>query len=521
MSAAGAKRPNRRVNERDDGATPDIEIVGMSKRFGAVRALEDVSLRLPAGSFHAILGENGAGKSTLVKCVIGYHRPDTGHILVDGRVVTIANPRQAHRLGFGLVYQHFTLVPSMSGVENLVLGRDDLPAVIRWHEERDRLEAFQASMPFRVDLARPVATLAAGEKQKLEILKQLYLGRRVLILDEPTSVLTPGEADRILGALQRMTTDGDLTVVLITHKFREVLAFARDVTVLRGGRRAGGGAVAELGRDELVRLMIGDAPVPAPAARRPASAATVALDVRDLVVMSDRGVPAVRGVSLAVAAGEIVGVAGVSGNGQRELVETLAGQRRPECGAIRVAGIAYRRTRRAVRHHRVFVLAEEPLRNATVRAMSVAENLAFANFDAPPLARGGVFVSRRAMVEQARRLIARYGIRAAGPHARLDTLSGGNVQRTVLARELSSDVAVLVAHNPCAGLDFAATAEIRARIMAVRNAGAGVLLISEDLDELLELADRILVMFEGRLVYEAARAAADPHVIGRYMVSQG
>ncbi|MGH7390871.1 MAG: ATP-binding cassette domain-containing protein, partial [Candidatus Rokuibacteriota bacterium] len=243
-------------------APPAVEIAGMTKRFGALTALDDVSLRLRPGSVHAILGENGAGKSTLVKCTMGYHRPDAGRLLVDGRERTVAGPRQAHALGFGMVYQHFTLVPSMTVAENLVLGRDDLPPVVRWAAERERMEAFQRGMPFRFDLDRPVATLAAGEKQRLEILAQLYLGRRVLILDEPTSVLTPDEADQILGVVRDMAHAGRLTVVIITHKFREVLGFADEVTVLRGGRRVGGGPVRDLGRDDLVRLMVGAAAVP-------------------------------------------------------------------------------------------------------------------------------------------------------------------------------------------------------------------------------------------------------------------
>ncbi len=505
---------------------PLVEVVGMTKRFGDLCALDGVALGLAPGTFHAVLGENGAGKSTLAKCIMGYHRPDAGRLLLDGRECPIESPRQAHRLGFGMVYQHFTLVPSMTGVENLVLAAPALPAVVRWDEARARIEAFQRALPFRVALDRPVATLAAGEKQKLEIAKQLFLGRRVLILDEPTSVLTPAEADQILGALRDLTRAQRLSVVLITHKFREVQAFAGAVTVLRGGRRAGGGDVRDLAREDLVRMMIGSAAVPAPAARAATPARATApppgpaLEVRDLAALNDNGVPAVRHVSLAVRPGEIVGIAGVSGNGQRELVEVLAGQRERESGGIAVGGAPYAPRRAEMRRRRVFVLTEEPLANACVRGMSVADNLAFRNFDEPPNARGGFLVSRRAIREQARDLIARDRIQAAGPDARLDTLSGGNVQRTVLARELSADVAVLVAQNPCAGLDFAATAEIRGRIMAASNRGAAVLLISEDLDELLELADRILVMFEGGIVHETPREGADVHTIGRYMTSR-
>jgi simple sugar transport system ATP-binding protein len=308
-------------------------------------------------------------------------------------------------------------------------------------------------------------------------------------------------------------------VVIITHKLREVLAFADEVTVLRSGRWVGGGAVREVNRDQLVRMMIGAARMPEPPPPTAAARPDPALELEAVTAMNDKALTAVRDVSLRVHGGEIVGIAGVSGNGQRELVEVLAGQREPESGRIRVAGGAYRPTRTEMRRRRVFVLMEEPLRNACVRGMSVAENLAFRNFDEPPNAQGGWLVSRRALRAQARALIERFRIRTAGPDAPLETLSGGNVQRTVLARELSGDVAVLVAQNPCAGLDIAATAEIRSRIAAVRNAGAAVLLISEDLDELLELADRIVVIFEGRLVYETRREHADVHTIGHYMAS--
>ncbi len=514
----------------DVAPPPLVDIVGMTKRFGDLVALDHVSLTLAPGAFHALLGENGAGKSTLVKCVMGYHRADAGRLVVDGRERAVANPREAHALGFGMVYQHFTLVPSMTAAENLVLADPALPAVIAWGEARARIDAFQRTMPFRIDPDRPVGTLAAGEKQKLEIVKQLFLGRRVLILDEPTSVLTPEEADAILGVLRELTRAGRLTVVLITHKFREVQAFADEVTVLRGGRRVGAGRVADLTRDDLVRLMIGAAApndtavtgvtAGPPRAVPPAAARAPRLEIRAVTARNDRDVRAVRGLSLAVAGGEILGVAGVSGNGQRELVEVLGGQRAPEAGEVRVHGERYLPTRAAMRRHRVFVLPEEPLANATVRTMSVAENLALRNFDEPPNARGGWLVSRPAMRAQARELMARYRIRAAGPDARLDTLSGGNVQRTVLARELSAGASVLVAQNPCAGLDFAATAEIRARLVAARDAGAAVLLFSEDLDEILELADRIVVIFEGAIVHETPRAAADPHRIGHHMAGR-
>jgi len=496
---------------------PRVEVRGLSKSFGAVRALDHVSVTFSPGSFHAVIGENGAGKSTLVKCMVGYHRADAGEIVIDAAPRVVDNPRQAHALGLGLVYQHFTLVPHMTVAENLVLGRGDLPAIIDWKAERQRIDAFQQQMPFTLDPDAPVSVLAAGEKQKLEILKQLYLGCRFLMLDEPTSVLTPDEADQVLGTLQRMTKAGALTVVLITHKIREVLRFADRVTVLRDGRNVGEGE--KLGREELERLMFGRAAMPPPAARAAEMPGPILLETRQLCAVGDRGAPALSGVSFAVRAGEILGIAGVSGNGQRELVEVLAGQRQRETGDIRVAGSPYRCTRQELRARGVHMLPEEPLRNACVRTMSVSENLALRIFDVPPNAVAG-FVRRRAIARHAEVLIRRYGIRAPGMDALLETLSGGNIQRVVLARELSEQVLLLIAQNPCFGLDLAATREIRGQIMAARNRGAAVLLISEDLDELLELADRIAVMFEGRLVFETSRMEANVHEIGRHMIGR-
>ncbi len=500
---------------------PDLGVSGMTKRFGALLALDQVSVGFDSGTFHALLGENGAGKSTLVKCLMGYYHADAGEVRVAGEVRHITNPRQAHHLGLGMVYQHFTLVPSMTVAENLVLGEDALPAIIDWKKQFSRLERFLETMPFRLDLDRPVSGLAAGEKQKLEILKQLFLGHRFLILDEPTSVLTPGEADEILGLMREMADAGRITVVLITHKLREVEAYAREVTVLRGGRVAGSGLAKDLSHGDLVRMMIGRESVAPPAARSGAPSRDVALEVRGLTVGNDMGLTAVSGVDLTVAKGEIVAIAGISGNGQREFVEALAGQRAPEGGEIRVQGRPYRRTRSEMRDLRVFLLPEDPLNNGCVRTMSVAENLAFRNFDRAANVVAGWFVNQGALRRQALNLIDRFQIMTQGPEADMETLSGGNVQRTVLARELSEEVDVLIVQNPCFGLDLNAVAEIRNRIMAARNAGAAVLLISEDLDEILELADRIVVMFEGRIVYQTSRAAADVYVIGRHMASHG
>src|SRR6476661_1182499 len=493
-----------------------VDAIAMTMRFGDFTALDQVELKVRPGSFHALLGENGAGKSTLVKCIMGYYRPTEGTVLVGGREQAIANPRDAHALGLGMVYQHFTLVPAMTVAENLVLARDDVPAIVDWKKERRQLEAFLDRMPFKVPLGSRVSDISAGERQKCEILKQLYLKRRFLILDEPTSVLTPGEADEVLGMLRAMVVTGGLTILMITHKFREVMAFADEVTILRRGRLAGQGRVAELPPDAMARTMIGAEELTVQPARIGEFGAP-RLDIEELCALDDGGQPAVRDVSLSIRGGEIVGVAGVSGNGQRQLIEVLAGQREAESGYIYLQGERYHATRQEMRRNHLSVLTEEPLKNACVARMSVAANLAFREFDRAPYATGGWWLNRSTFHEQALRKIERYKIKTRSDSTAIGELSGGNVQRTVLARELAGDVAILIAANPCFGLDFAAVAQIHAEIMAARNRGAAVLLVSEDLDELLELSDRLVVMFHGAFVYEARASEADLTEIGRHM----
>ncbi len=498
------------------GRAQTIEAIGITKRFGAFTALDNVSAKIEAGSFHALLGENGAGKSTLVKCIMGYYTPDDGSVLVDDREREIANPRDAHALGIGMVYQHFTLVPGMTVLENLVMARADVPAIIDWAKERKGVEAFLQKMPFRVPLNLPAARLAAGEKQKVEILKQLYLDRRFLILDEPTSVLTPQEADEVLGLLRQMTRDGLLTILMITHKFREVMAFADAVTVLRRGKPAGSGKVADLTPTDMATMMIGAEPPAHGNGDRTVHDGKVVVEIRNLVAENDAGAIAVEQLSLSLRAGEIVGIAGVSGNGQSQLVEVLAGQRVPVGGGVLVHGEPYGARRAESQRLRVFCLPEEPPRNACVPKMSVAENIAFRRFDQAPFARRA-WLNRKPMRTWAREMISRYRVKTVSADSPIADLSGGNVQRAVLARELSGDVDVLVVANPCFGLDFAAVAEIRGQILAARNRGAAVLLVSEDLDEIFELADRVLVMFHGHIVHETPIGSADIAVIGRAM----
>ena len=496
---------------------PSLETIGMTKIFGSLVALEDVSIKIEAGTFHALLGENGAGKSTLVKCIMGFYKQDRGQVLLDGAEVLIRNPRDALAHGIGMVYQHFTLVPSLTGAENLVISRADAPAIIDWKREMRSLNAFLDRMPFRVPLDVPVAALAAGEKQKLEILKLLYLDQRLLILDEPTSVLTPDEADEMLGLLRGMAQRKEITVIMITHKFREVTSFCDSVTVLRRGRNVGGGEVKDLTTEQMARMMIGDTQIRERAGRDPKPPGETVLELADLCASDDEGLLALDHVNLKVRSGEIVGIAGVSGNGQSELVEVLSGQRPRMAGRIMIHNHRFRPDRDSFYRLKIFGLPEEPLRNATVPRMTVAENMAFRTFDRPPTTKFGWWLSPGPMREKSRELIARYRVKTQSPETAIADLSGGNIQRAVLARELSGVVNVLIVANPCFGLDFASVVEIRSQIMEQRNRGAAVLLVSEDLDEILELADRVAVMSGGTINYLSPIGETDRSTIGKHM----
>jgi ABC-type uncharacterized transport system ATPase subunit len=519
-----------------------LDTYQLTKRFGSFTAMDSVTMRVEPGTVHALLGENGAGKSTLVKCVAGFQQAEEGSVLIDGREQNIANPVIARALGIGMVYQHFTLAPGMTVAENLLLAGGKTPALIDWKTKRAELKAFLATTPFSLDLDMRPSELAAGEKQKLELLKQLYLRPRLLILDEPTSVLTPQEADEVLGHVRDFARSGQCTVLIITHKFREVMAYADAVTVLRRGKAVHHTLVGKTDPSRLAAAMMGEgaapphevdvpdaasvamhAAIPINTAVKPmrtpvgTSKDTVyALQVEGLKAQGDRGTLALHDLSFVVRPGEILGVAGVSGNGQRELVEALVGQRPRLAGKVTVTGEPYNATREENHRLKVRSLPEEPLRNACVGDLSVAENMALRDFDRAPLSRGGL-LNFPAWRSRAREWIAEYGVKTQGEGAPIRILSGGNVQRAVLARELAGDINVLIAANPVFGLDFAAVKEIHSRIVEVREKGGAVLLISEDLDELLELADRIVVMSEGRVVYETTAAAAERHVLGAHM----
>ena len=488
------------------GLPPCVEVRGLCKRFGTVHALSDVSVRFNPGRVHALLGENGAGKSTLVKCMMGYYRAEQGTILVDGAAHHMRSPQHSREFGLGMVYQHFTLVPQMTVAENLVLGRPDLPAMIDWKSEHAALRRFMSGMPFQLDPERLVATLAAGEKQKLEILKQLYLGRRFLVLDEPTSVLTPGEADQVLSEMRRLADSKSLTVVLITHKFREVTQFADDVSVMRGGRMLMTAQVAATSAEELATVDVRAEREPRAARRDSAGTGYGGCLLRCPRPERDRRPRHIGGRRYVIRDSQ-----------RRDSGYRRRFRQRPEAargsagGATRagqrfdpVAGQPYRRSRSEMHRYGVFLLTEEPLLNGCVRSMSVMANLALRRYDQPPIAWHG-WLRRRVLRRWAEELIDRYRIRS---------VVAARADRQSLGRQRAADGtgARAFGRRPVAGAAKSMLRpgcrrgiEIRRQIGAARNRGVAVLLVSEDLDEVLELSDRVLVMSGGRIVYEVDR----------------
>lgn len=503
-----------------EGPHPLVAMAGIGKSFGGRSVLERVDLKLAGGEVHALLGENGAGKSTLMNVLAGLYAADAGTIAIEGRLTAIRGPRDAQAAGVGMVHQHFRLVPAFTATENLLLaagGRRDLRTV---GQAVERLETVAAATGLVVRTGVPVRDLAVAEQQRVEIVKILALGARILILDEPTAVLTDPEAARLLEVVRGLGGQG-LGVVLITHKLREVTAGADRVSVMRAGSMVLAAApVADVDRGSLARLMVGDLaeaadglqPIPrARSTRRDERLVVAHLGVR----ASDHGTPLAE-ISLTVRAGEIVGIAGVGGNGQEQLAEALMGLRAVDAGTIAIDGAEV--TRAAVWRRRVLGLRYVPAdrrRSGLAGDLSVADNLAMLAVRAGRY--GRLFQSARRLRRAAAALIDRYAIAGATAGRAVRLLSGGNAQKVVLARELDGSVSVLIAHSPTRGLDVAATGFVHDRLAATAAQGAAILLLSEDLEEVLALSDRVLVMSRGRIVGE--RGANPPRAeIGALML---
>ncbi|HKT43323.1 MAG TPA: ABC transporter ATP-binding protein [Gaiellaceae bacterium] len=498
---------------------PAVAMRGIVKRFPGVLANDEVDFEAASGEVHALLGENGAGKSTLSNILTGLYRPDAGEIFLDGRPVQFHSPRDALDAQIFMVHQHFRLVEPFTVAENVVLGDhrgEGRTFRVRQRAIEQRVAELSKRYGLAVDPRARVWQLSLGEQQRVEILKALYREARILILDEPTAVLTPQEADVLFATLREMAGEGR-TVVFISHKLHEVKAVADRVTVLRGGRSIATVQAAEATPRSLASLMVGREFESGGHVSREKAVGDPVLELADVWAGSDRGGSSLRGASLVVRAGEIVAVAGVAGNGQRELAETIAGMRPATRGTIRVGGRAVRGgDPRAAIAAGIAYVPEDRLGTGVAPSLSIASNLALRGYREPSASRGPLLRLGR-MRERAVELIHRYRIAAPGPNAPARLLSGGNLQKVVLAREFSGRPKLLIAASPTRGLDVGAIETVHTYLREAASDGVGVLLISEDLDEILTLADRIVVMYEGAIAGEMTREQADVEEIGLLM----
>jgi general nucleoside transport system ATP-binding protein len=501
-------------------ASTVLEMRGITKRFPGVVANDHVDFDLRRGEVHALLGENGAGKSTLMNILYGLYRADEGEIFVKGKRVVFHSAKDAIGAGIGMVHQHFMLIPVMTVAENIVLANEPTKAhaLLDFDAARERVRQLSETFNFAIDPDARVEEISVGQQQRVEILKALYRRADILILDEPTAVLTPQEAKELFEILGTLVREG-MSVIFISHKLNEVLEIADRITVLRRGKRID--TVPREGATEegLARMMVGRE-VLLRVEKPPAQTGDTLLEVRDLQVSDDRNLPAVRDVSFSVRAGEIVALAGVEGNGQSELIEAITGLRRADSGDVVVGGrVISHATARKMLDAGVGHIPEDRQRRGLVLEFSIAENIALHDYNAPPASRFGWLFPRR-LVERARRLIGEFDVRGGGPNTRASALSGGNQQKVVAAREVARDPKVLVAAQPTRGLDVGAIEYLHRRLVQERDKGRAILLLSLELEEVLSLSDRILVMYEGSIVGEHTGAVTEEQ-IGLEMLGAG
>jgi simple sugar transport system ATP-binding protein len=491
----------------------------ITKRFPGVLANDRVDFEAAAGEVHALLGENGAGKTTLMNVLAGLYRPDDGLIEIDGRPVRFDGPRDAIVAGVGMVHQHFRLVEPLTVAENVLLGWHTPRFWLTPRAGRRQVREVSEALGLHVDPDARIWQLSVGEQQRVEIVKAVFRGSHVLVLDEPTAVLTPQESEGLFQTMRTMAREGH-TVIVITHKLHEVMAVADRITVLRGGRAVATVPVAEATQRRLAGLMVGRDIAEPRRVERQGPVGDVVLALESVSVAADRGGLALDGVSLEVRAGEIVAVAGVAGNGQRELAEAVAGIRALDSGVVRVDGKALDAgDPRSAIGAGVAYVPEDRLGTGLAPSLSVAANVVLKRYREPPVSRGPILVLRR-MRELAVSLIRRYDVKAPGPETPVRNLSGGNLQKLVLGREFEGDRRVLVAGQPTRGLDVGAIETVHAYLREAAGKGLAVLMVSEDLDEILALADRIVVMYEGEIRGELDASTATVEEIG-YLMAGG
>ncbi|HEY66452.1 MAG TPA: ABC transporter ATP-binding protein [Caldilineae bacterium] len=490
-------------------------MVGIVKRFPGVVANAGIDLEVYAGEIHALLGENGAGKSTLMNILAGLYRPDEGEIYIHGHLVDIRSPRDAIELGIGMVHQHFMLVETLTVAENVILGLKEPRLVLDMDRVEQEIEELSRRYGLQVDPTAYIWQLSVGEQQRVEILKALYRGANILIMDEPTAVLTPQEAHELGRTLRRMAEEGK-AIIFITHKLDEVAEFSDRVTVLRQGRVVATLPTEQTTREELARLMVGRE-VLFRLEKEPVEPGAVVLELRDVHALNDKGLPALRGVSLQIRAGEIVGIAGVAGNGQRELAEVVTGLRPVSSGRILVHGRDVTNcSPREVIQAGVSHIPGDRLGMGLVPNLPVSDNIILKDYRKAPLAQGP-FLRKQAVIRFAQELIRRFRIDTPSPATPVRLLSGGNLQRCILAREITAGRGLLVAVHPTRGLDVGATEAVRRMLLEQRAQGAAILLISEDLEELLALSDRIVVLYEGQVMGTVSADEANIEAIGLMM----
>ena len=494
--------------------TPAVRMLNIVKRFPGVVANDHVNFEAMPGEIHALLGENGAGKTTLMNILYGIYRPDQGEIYIQGRRANIRSPKDAIALGIGMVHQHFHLIPTHTVAENIILG---MPGNFFFPLERvrDEIEQLSERYGLHVDPEAYVWQLSAGEQQRVEIVKALYRNAQILILDEPTTMLTPGEVKELFKVLRRMTGEGK-TVIFITHKLEEVMEISDRVTVLRRGKVVGTAETPNTNVNELAQMMVGTGGL-CEVSLPPREKGAVVLEVRDLRALNDKGVPALKGVSFEIREGEILGIAGVAGNGQKELVEVITGLRRATGGQVILDGREITNLPPGeIADLGVAHVPEERISMGLAPNMSVLDNLILKHHRREPFSRGLVLdygYAERFADEK----IREFEIATPSKHTPAKLLSGGNIQRLILARETSGEPRLIVAAHPTYGLDVRATDYIRRRLIEQRNRGAAVLLISEDLEEVMCMSDRIAVMFSGEIMGIMDAHKADVNTIGLLM----
>ncbi len=473
---------------------------GISKSFLSVKANQDVNLRIDSGEILGLLGENGAGKTTLMNILYGLYLPDEGEILINNAPIRLRNPKDSMRAGIGMIHQHFMLVEKHSVLENIALGHEDAPFFFPHRAMRTRIKQLSDQYGLEINPDKPIWDLSAGEQQRVEIIKALSRDADLLIMDEPTSVLTPQEADELFETLRKMTSEGH-SVILITHKLEEILSICSRVMVLRKGCVTGEANITEVDKGKLAQMMIGRQ-IAAAYPKSDGHRGRVVLETRNLAVNSDRGLPAIHGLSMKVHSSEIFGIAGVSGNGQQELVETITGLRKSRQGMVEINGRALRRSdARSAHLSGISHVPEERIKYGIVPDLPLYENSVLKQHRDKPFS-NWLQMDYGVIKDHAGELVGSFQVDTPSINVRIKNLSGGNIQKLILGREISGDPELLIAAHPTYGLDVGATEYVRKQIIALRDKGGAVLLVSEDLDELFMVCDRIAVMYNGRFMGE-------------------